>query len=96
MSTPGLGVQSSTVPIVIFPICKIHSPTLTGDGLRAGDTCGASKIAPAAVTVTAEPGGMPWRWRMRTATPAARAGRACSGGTASRVSNAHAILAGGS
>ncbi|WP_431235934.1 hypothetical protein ACQ856_09175 [Mycolicibacterium psychrotolerans] len=37
MTTPGLGDQSSIVPMVIFPMCKIPLPDLNGYGLETGN-----------------------------------------------------------
>ena len=56
MTTPGLGDQSSIVPIVIFPICKIPLPGLSCNGRETGNAGGQTKIAPVAVAVGARPG----------------------------------------
>lgn len=51
VTTPGLGDQSSIVPIEIFPICNISLPGRRGYGLRTGNVSGQTNIAPAAETV---------------------------------------------
>lgn len=94
ITVPRPGVQSSTVPIVIFPICKIFLPTRTYYGLRTADSVADSKIAVAAEPVAPEPDRRGGGAMVGPRAPVPAGGRTQPGRNR-HFSNAHVILADG-